>query len=198
MRAVQRSCTCEALAGSDARSGLLTLSRLAVAIVGMLLLLTAEAKAGMPPPQQFPGSHNAAEKIEAFLLIKVDKYGMDGARALTSRTGSEYDTRGYCHVVLDFLVQYGAKGVFAVGGSATGFLDEGPEAPFTDEIPPISIPTGFDADAANGPSWFKGKTVVAPLRHDVTFFDWEPAHDSTGALYVWATPIPCGLSTNGF
>lgn len=148
--------------------------------------LRSGAQANMPPPQHFASEPSKDEKSKAVLVVQSGcPFGVK------QRIGSEYDTQGYCHVVLDFEAQEGAKGQFTLRGSATGYIDVGAQGPFIDEIAPVAI------DVTPGTGWMK-KSIFAPLRHDVTFFEWTPAPDSTGSLYVWATAIPCGLSTEGF
>ena len=71
---------------------------------------------------------------------------------------------------------------------ATPF-DATPASPDMDEIQPLHIDI-------SGSDW--RKMLVVPLRHDATFFDWDPSKGSTGAIYVWATAVPCGMGIQGF
>lgn len=165
-----------------------------VIAVMLAIFLVVPAEANMPPPQQFIAAVDKNGKAKGTLVIQSDNSG--GPSGIRQRTGSEYDTQGYCHVVLDFITEGGTKGTFTLRGSPTGYTDSGPDYPFIDEIPPISVPTAINVANAYGDG--KQKTIVAPLRHGVTFFEWTPSADSTGTLYVWATPIPCGVNTDGF
>src|SRR5579862_6113758 len=170
-------------------------------ISGGLLCVTAflsfaTAKANMPPPQQFTEAVGKPGKAEAALVIQSDNYGGRGPSGVKQRTGSAWDTQFYCHFVLDVVAGNGTKGTFTVRGSPTGYVDTGRQGPFIDEIPPVSLPGAIDENNPFGSG--KQKTMVAPLRHDVTLFEWTPKPDSTGALYVWATPIPCGLNIDGY
>jgi hypothetical protein len=169
--------------------------RAIVTLIVAYWLLTATARANMPPPQQFAEAAGKAGKAKAALVVQSDNSG--GPSGVKQRAGSEYDIQSYCHVILDFLAQDGAKGQFTLRGSPTGYLDAGAQGPFIDEVAPISVPAAINLVDAYGSGW-KQKTIVAPLRHNVTFFEWTPSSDSTGAPYVWATPIPCGLNTDGF
>jgi hypothetical protein len=153
--------------------------------VALALALTplTPVMADFPPPQTFLGNP-PIEKSKPALVIRSDK--SIGPSGLTERGGSVFDTRSYCSLVLDIEAMPGAKGILSVKGSATGAVEKGPQAPEADELPPLRI-------VDNTFTWYR-RSILVPLLHDVTIFDWAPESDSSGTLYAWATAIPCGVT----
>jgi hypothetical protein len=140
-----------------------------------------------PHRNSFTPAPGAQGKSKGALVIQAYNGGLtpQGAR---ERTGSEYDPQLYCRAVLDIFADRGARGVLSVRGIAVPF-GANPGAPEIDEITPIQV-------NASAGDW--NKIIVVPLRHDATFFDWEPVETSSGAMYVWATALPCTMGTEGF
>jgi hypothetical protein len=145
------------------------------------------ALATLPPPQEFVAAHGGEGKSQGALVINAYNSALS-PRGAALRTGAEFDTQLYCRVVLDIIADVGARGVLSIRGLATpiGTL---PGSVEMDEVQPLHI---------NVTSEDLRKIIIVPLRHDATFFDWEPSKDSTGPMTVWATALPCSMGTSGF
>jgi hypothetical protein len=157
-----------------------------VLAVGLVLAVADRALATLPPPQEFVAARGGEGKSQGALVISAYNSALN-PRGAAMRTGSEFDTQLYCRAVLDIIADVGARGTLSIRGSATpiGTL---PNSVKMDEVQPLHI---------NVASEDLRKIIIVPLRHDATFFDWEPSKDSTGAITVWATALPCSMGTSG-
>jgi hypothetical protein len=146
-----------------------------------LFSAATRADADFPPPQQFRPASNGTGKSAAALVIQANNTRENPQGEKQSFT-SEFDTKAYCYVVLDIEAGAGASGILKVTGAAVP-LGGASASPEVNEIAPIRLVAAQSLI----------KSVAVPMRHDATFFEWEPAKDSNGSVDVWATAFPCGL-----
>jgi hypothetical protein len=158
-------------------------------IVALLCVLTSPlpafgiAAADIPPPQKFVSEPGEA-KSRAVLVVVSDSY-RQGPSGNSLPNGSEYITNEYCQAVVDIDAARGAFGTLTIKGRAVPYTADKVNAPDIDEIDPVNV----DARSSR-----LERSIVVPLRHDVTDFYWSPDPHSSGAMYAWATAIRCGFS----